>query len=250
METKSNLLIIADEDLSYGIEKGYYPDLSKAISLDNISVFPIGNVEALDNKDIHLSARPIGDGEDIYVRNPYANCYIPIKDTDLLNTFVQDKSYAIKEVLVKMGAKDIVMTESVHDNDSHRYDGNNSNGIKGLAKAEINGRFVNDISIDMKSCIESHDPNRKPKSYEEVIEFMKTHGLASDAKLNILCERLKSDGKISGIEKYEVTYCSEIASALTIAASIDYKMFSDNLNFSREHNHVHTISKILEINFG
>jgi hypothetical protein len=250
METKSKLLIIADDDLSYGIEKGYYPDLSNAISLDNISVFSLGDVEALGNKDIYLSARPIGDGEDIYVRNPYANCYIPIKDTDLLNTFVQDKSHAIKEVLVKMGAKDIVMTESVHDNDSHRYDGNNNMGMKKMAKAEINGRFVNDISIDMKSCIESHDPNRKPKSYEEVIEFMKTHGLASDAKLNILCERLKSDGKISGIEKYEVTYCSEITSALTIAASIDYKMFSDNLNFSREHNHVHTISKILEINFG
>jgi len=125
---------------------------------------------------------------------------------------------------------------------------NNNMGVK-VVKAEINGKHVNEISIDMKSCIESHDQNRKPKSYQEVVDFMKSHGLASDARLNILCERLKADGKISGVEKYEVTYCSEIVSALNIAASIDYKMFSDNLDFSREHNHVHTISKTLEINF-
>ena len=248
METKSNLLIIADDDLSYGIDKGYYPDLTKAIALKNLSVFPLGDVMALDKSDIHLSVQPLGDGEDVYVRNPYANCYVSIKDSDLLNTFVQAKSYAIKEALVKMGAKDIVMRESVHDKDTHRYEVNNNMGVK-VVKAEINGKHVNEISIDMKSCIESHDQNRKPKSYQEVVDFMKSHGLASDARLNILCERLKADGKISGVEKYEVTYCSEIVSALNIAASIDYKMFSDNLDFSREHNHVHTISKTLEINF-
>ena len=249
MEKKSSLLIIADDDLSYGIDKGYYPDLTKAIALNNLSVFPLGDVMALESNDIHLSVQPLGDGEDVYVRNPYANCYVSIKDSDLLNTFVQAKSYAIKEALVKMGAKDIVMTESIHDKDTPRYEVNNKVGVK-LAKAEINGKNVNEISVDMKSCIESHDPNRQPKSDKEVIEFMKSHGLASDTQLLSLYERLKSDGKISGIEKYEVTYCSEIASALTIAASIDYKMFSDNLDFSREHNHVHTISKTLQINFG
>lgn len=249
METKSNLLIIADDDLSYGIDKGYYPDLSKAIHLNNLAVLPLGDVMALENNDIQLSANPLGDGEDVYVLNPYANCYVSIKDSDLLNTFVQAKSYAIKETLVKMGAKDIVMTESVHDKDTHRYEANDRMGAK-MAKAEINGKYVNDISIDMKSSIESHDPNRQPKSYKEVQDFMKSHGLASDSQLRSLYERLKSDGKISGIEKYEVTYCSEITSALNIAASIDYKMFSDNLDFSREHNHVHTISKTLEINFG
>ncbi len=249
MEQKSELLIIADDDLSYGIDKGYYPDLNKAIALHNLSVFPLSDVMTLGKKDISLSDRPLGNGEDVYVLNPYDNCYISIKNSDLLNTFVQAKSYAIKEALVKMGAKDIVMKESVHDKDTHRYEANGSMGVK-MAKAEINGKFVNDISIDMKSCIESHDSNRQPKSYEEVLAFIKNHGLAADTQLHSLCERLKSDGKISGSEKYEVEYCSEIASALRIAAGIDYKMFSNNLDFSREHNHVHTISKTLEINFG
>ena len=119
-----------------------------------------------------------------------------------------------------------------------------------VVKAQINGNYLSDITVDMKSSIESHDPNRKPKPYQEVVNFMVSHGLSNDSKLLLLAERLKTDGRISGIEKYEVTYCSEIANALKIAASIDYKMFSDNLDFSVEHNHVHIIKKSLEINFG
>lgn len=249
MEAKSSLLIIADDDLSYGINQGYYLDMTKAIDLGNLTVCPLSNVDNLIEHDIHLSAQPIGDGEDVYFRNPYTNCYVSMKDSDLLNTFVETKSYAIKEALVLMGAKDIVMKESVHDKDSQNYESNNRMGYN-IAKAEINGKCVNGISVDMMSTIESHDPNRKPKSYKEIVDFMNSHGLASDSKLRLLCERLKSDGKISGIEKYEISYCSEIAQAINIAAKIDYKLFSANLDFSSEHNHVHIIKKSLEINFG
>ncbi len=249
METKSNLLIIADDDLSYGIDKGYYPDLSKSIDLGNLSVYPLGEVGALPDKDIHLSCAPLGDGEDVYIKNPYANCYVSMKDSDILNTFVETKSYAIKEALVKMGAKDIVLTENVHDKDQTRYEVNNEI-VVGPAKVEINGKYMNELTVDMKSSVESHDPSRRPKSYREVMDFMGSHGLGNDAKLHLLAERLKSDGRITGVERYEVTYCSEIANALNIAASINYKVFSDKLDFSREHNHVHTITKTLEINFG
>ncbi len=249
METKSNLLIIADDDLSYGIDKGYYPDLSKAISLGNLSVFSLGDTAALANRDIHLSVQPIGDGEDVYVRNPYANCYVSIKDSDLLNTFVATKSYAIKEALVKMGAKDIVLTENIEDKDQTRYGVNNEVGV-GPAKVEINGKYMNELTVKIKSSVESHDPNRCPKPYHEVMDFMESHGLGNDTRLHLLAERIKDDGRISGVERYEVTYYSEIANALNIAASINYKVFSDKLDFSREHNHVHTITKTLEINFG
>lgn len=221
MEAKSSLLIIADDDLSYGINQGYYPDMTKAIDLGNLTVYPLSDVHNLKDHDIHLTAQPMGEGEDVYFRNPYDNCYVSMKDSDLLNTFVETKSYAIKEALVLMGAKDIVMKESVHDKDSQNYESNNRMG-NNIAKAEINGKCVNEISVDMMSTIESHDPNRKSKSYKEIVDFMNSHGLASDSKLRLLCERLKSDGKISGIEKYEISYCSEIAQAINIAAKIDY----------------------------
>ena len=249
MEAKSSLLIIVDDELSYGINQGYYPDMTKAIDLGNLTGGPLSNVDNLKEHDSQLSAQPIGEGEDVYFRNPYTNCYVSMKDSDLLNTFVETKSYAIKEALVLMGAKDIVMKESVHDKDSQNYESNNRMGYN-IAKAEINGKCINEISVDMMSTIESHDPNRKPKSYKKIVDFMNGHGLASDSKLRLLCERLKSDGKISGIEKYEISYCSEIAQAINIAAKIDYKLFSANLDFSSEHNHVHIIKKSLEINFG
>lgn len=248
MEEKPSLLIIADDDLSYGIDKGYYSDLSNAIKLNNLAVYPLDKVPSLTDKDIRLSEKPIGDGE-VYLRNPYANNYVSMKNSDILNTFIETKSYAIKEALVKMGAKDIVLKESVHDKNTSRYEVNNEMGIN-VVKAQINGNYLSDITVDMKSSIESHDPNRKPKPYQEVVNFMVSHGLSNDSKLLLLAERLKTDGRISGIEKYEVTYCSEIANALKIAASIDYKMFSDNFDFSVEHNHVHIIKKSLEINFG
>ena len=60
MEAKSSLLIIADDDLSYGINQGYYPDMTKAIDLGNLTVCPLSNVDNLIEHDIHLSARPIG----------------------------------------------------------------------------------------------------------------------------------------------------------------------------------------------
>ena len=78
---------------------------------------------------------------------------------------------------------------------------------------------------------------------------MKDNGIIGDAKLMMLLNRLKEDGKIYGTEKYSVTYCSEIKTALNIAAGINYKLFSNELDLSREKNHVHTMTKELEIVF-
>lgn len=47
MEAKSSLLIIADDDLVYGIEQGYYPDMTNAIELGNLTVYPLSNVDNL-----------------------------------------------------------------------------------------------------------------------------------------------------------------------------------------------------------
>ena len=141
------------------------------------SVFPLGDVMALDKSDIHLSVQPLGDGEDVYVRNPYANCYVSIKDSDLLNTFVQAKSYAIKEALVKMGAKDIVMRESVHDKDTHRYEVNNNMGVK-VVKAEINGKHENDF-IDL--FVKCKDVETKKKVLEAIKKYAKWENTTSIA---------------------------------------------------------------------
>ena len=84
---------------------------------------------------------------------------------------------------------------------------------------------------------------------EKVEEFLITHGLSNDTQLALLADRLTENGKLSGHEKYEIFYLNEVQSALNILANIDYKVFSGNLDFSLEHNRLHTFSKQLVIDF-
>lgn len=250
MKDKPDLLIIADDDLSYGIEKGYYPNLSTQINLGNLRVYPLGDSLSLETDGVYLATSPNGDGKDFYVRNPYTNIYVSMLDPDVLNTFGLSKSQKVKEALVKMGAKDIVLEEEINDKDKTSYKSNVKMNAEKIVKAEINGNNKIEFSADLKTTIESHDSNRTPKDYKEVEEYLVTHGLGNDSFLRSLCERLKTDGKISGKEKWVVTYSSEVRKALDIASKIDYKLFSTDLDFSREHNHVQEIRKCLEVDFG
>lgn len=241
---KPELLIVTNEELTYGMENGYCPDFSQNIKNGNLSVLSLDEA-----RNENLSKRPLGNGMDFYVYNPYNNQYVCMWDSDILNKFVSDKSYAIKEALVRMGAKDIILKEDMSDSDNTHYNIQNKASLQ-LANADVSIDYESSSSVNLKSCIESHDINRKPKEYQKVKDFMIKHGLRGDTKLNLLLERLKEDGQLSGTEKYEVTYLSEIKSALNIAANINYQLFNDTLDFSKTHNHVHTISKTLEINFG
>lgn len=239
------LLIIADKDTLYGIEHHYYDDISRAIENGALAV---STIKDYPNK-YTLSKHPVGNGMDCYVWNPSANAYLYLLSGDVLSTLINDKSFAIKEALVRMGAKDITLVEQTTDKDHVKTDVHNNFSCQ-MANADISGNFEGDNVVDIKSEVESHDPNRVAKPYEQVRDFMLTHGLCSDAKLMMLLDRLKQDGELHGTERYTVTYLGEIKSALNIAATIDYKLFNDKLDFSHEHNHVQTISKTLEINFG
>lgn len=243
-KTKPELLIIANEEITYGMKNGYYPDFLQSIKSGNLSILTIEEA----SKE-NLSRQPIGNGMDFYVYNPYFDQYVCIWDSDILNKLVSDKSYAIKEALVRMGAKDIILKEGMTDSDNTHYNIQNKASLT-LANADVMVDYDTNSSVNLKSCIESHDANRIPKEYNKVKEFMIKHGLMGETTLGLLLDRLKDDKQLCGTEKYEITYLNEIKSALNIAASINYQLFNDNLDFSRTHNHVHTISKTLEINFG
>lgn len=241
---KPELLIVADEELAYGIDSGYYPCFLQSIKQGNLVILSIEEAPK-----VNLSKRPIGDGKDFYIYNPYTDVYIYMWDPDILNNLVSEQSYVIKEALVRMGAKDIVLKEDTTDSDSSHINIQNKASLQ-LANADITADYSASSSVNIKSSIESHDPTRTPKEYDKVKDFMIRHGLWGDAKLKLLLDRLKDDGQLHGTEKYEVTYLSEIKNALNIAANVNYQLFNDTLDFSKEHNHVHTISKTLEINFG
>lgn len=245
MQPLADILIVADEDKIYGVEKDYYPSLKEAVDNGNLLLIPYTEWR---ESSLKLRSTPLCNGEDIYIRNPYFNYYISSSDNELLDIFCEDKSVAIKEALVWMGAKHIVIEEEVKDED--RLKASLDVGVKGgLDAGSLNTKFAKMSSLDIKTRIESHDNDRTPKSIQEVGGFLSRHGLIQDTKLSLLAERLRVDGKLSGSEKYTVTYLNEVQFALNILAKVDYKVFSSNLDFSLEHNHLHTFSRVLDITF-
>ncbi len=249
------LLIIDryDGDLKNGIKLGYYPKFIEPIQNGTLNI-----ISAKEAKKYNLMSPPKGEGKDFYVGNPSADNFLPMLESEgnqlnaeMMRTLVVDKSFAVKEALVWMGAKDITLKSDAEDKDNIIIGLKNKLGLKrfGLGLG-TDVDYSSSTFMSIKSNIESHDSNRRPESVEKIKEFMIKHGLDKDTSLVMLLERLKQQGKLSGVEKYVVKFYNEIESALNIAVSIDYKLFNDTLNFSRLHKHTKSINKEIEINFG
>lgn len=237
------LLIVADDDLFYGINHGYYPEMSQQAKTGVIKICPIS-----ESSLYNLSKKPLGNGKDLYIRSPYTNTFVSIWESDILDTLIDQKSYAIKEVLVWMGAKHISLAEKTKDSINNKTHIEDQASFK-MLKAKVGSNYEITSSVNISSQIESHDPNRQAKSSDDIEKLMKKYGLFGDAKLKMLLDRIENDGQLHGTEKYSVTFCSELKSALDLAVNINFKLFSNELNFSHESTRVHTITKELEIKF-
>lgn len=242
------LLIVdnTDGDIKNGIRLGYYPDYLKQVEDGRLTVITPGEA-----KEYSLKTQPVGDGKDFYVGNPSAQNYVSMLGKDLMQTLIVDKSFAVKEALVWLGAKDITLKSEEKEVDvTNMTLGVKPQNILAGLVASLKVSNTNKKTIKITSYIESHDPSRRPKSPEKVRDFLFSHGLENDTSMMMLLERLKEDGELHGIEKYAITYLSEAENALNVAASINYSMFNVGLDFSRKHNHVRSIVKEVEINFG
>ena len=147
-----------------------------------------------------------------------------------------------------MGAKDIVLVENIttQDTDKSSLD---AEAEAGAGKGTLHVDMSRLAKVDIKTKIESHDPNRRPKSIEKVDDYLLEHGLADETKLTTLADRLREDGCLHGTERYTVTYLNEIEFALNVLVGFDYKVFSSSLDFSRARKHLHTIERVLDITF-
>ena len=241
----ADVLIIADDDKLYGIEKDYYPGIKRAVDAGNLIVLPY---DGWQQAGLRLKSNPRYNGEDVYIRNPYSNCFIPVTDKEILDRFIDDKSVVIKESLVWMGAKDIVLVENIttQDTDKSSLD---AEAEAGAGKGTLHVDMSRLAKVDIKTKIESHDPNRRPKSIEKVDAYLLEHGLADETKLTTLADRLREDGCLYGTERYTVTYLNEVEFALNVLVGFDYKVFSSSLDFSRARKHLHTIERVLDITF-
>ena len=244
------VLYVVDDDFAYGINHGYYPE----INTDNLCIV---GCEALkkDPQRYEISGVVLHDKKDVFIRNPYTNLYYRTNDPELMNKFFEDKMLYVRDALVMMGAKNILLTEDIKDKDSLKVKGGHSTDLKGKkvkVQGSLNTSFTKDASFETKRSIESSDPERKPCDPEKVKAFLQDHGLAKETNLNLYCDRLR-DGRLSGgTEQYELTYFTEISNALNILSAVKWEVFGDGaatLDFTREHNHIHKISFSLRVEF-
>lgn len=147
-----------------------------------------------------------------------------------------------------MGAKHITICEETTDEDKTSIDVNSDTGYKSVG-VRANAHILWDKSVDIKSKIEFQDNDNHPSTIDEVERFLNDHGLIGDAKLEMLFGRLKERRTLSGKEKYEVSYLSEVDNTINVALAINAVIFSEKLDFSHEHNHKYSIKKVIEVAF-
>lgn len=244
-EQHPQVLLFANEDFIYGLNRHYYPDVEKQVGLGNL------RVESLSNSSkYNLDHNPIGDGSDMYIYNKYKYCGIYLKSTssDLLKTLIVDQSIAVQEAFIRMGAKHITICEETTDEDKTSIDVNSDTGYKSVG-VRANAHILWDKSVDIKSKIEFQDNDNHPSTIDEVERFLNDYGLIGDAKLEMLFGRLKERRTLSGKEKYEVSYLSEVDNTINVALAINAVIFSEKLDFSHEHNHKYSIKKVIEVAF-
>lgn len=250
MEHKAEILMIADDDFLYGIEKGYYPSIIEGWQNGKMEILSFQEYKKRRAcSEISVLTEPEYAGEDLYIRNPYTNSYVSLLDDDIFRRFINEQSLAMKEVFVRLGAKRITLEEDISNKESSKTAlvGNAGNV---MAKSHFEVAYQKALSLNLHTLIESVDSNRTPKRFSEVQNYILSHGFEKDAGIMLLLERLKEDGRLHGQERYEITFCSEIQSALKFLSDIKLKLFDAGLDFSTEYQCVHSITKKLFLDFG
>lgn len=244
MDNNFNVLVVVDNDLAYAIEHGFYSDLK------SVPGCKIMSVDEFYKQKIN-APMPLLDGKDIYIRNPYTkNSFIPIEAENVEIDMINNRAFAIREALIMMGAKDIILREDISDDSESKTNAGANGGVKGVASGKVDVEILKKISLDIKSVIESHDASRQPKPAEEVKEFLRTHNLSNDTNLCLLAERFEREGRFTGTEKVQVSFGSEMESALRTLSNLNHKVFNADLNFESKQKNLHKITKSLEVNFG
>lgn len=239
------VLLFADEDFIGGLNRPttYYPEVKKQVELGNLIV-----ADLLSAKRYTLDVPPIGDGSDLYLFNKYNGSYLKATNGDLLNKLIDDQSIAIKEALIYLGAKHIVIKESTTDITKTDLDLNGETDAKAL-EIKANAHITWNLSVDIKTKIEYKDEQNKAVDYQTANDYCSKHGLKGDTKIKMWLDRLEKKGSLSGTESYTVTYLSEVENAINVSLAINAKIFSSKLDFNSLHSHKYKKEKTLTVIF-
>lgn len=242
------LLLVADGDLEYGVNHGFYSEFRK----DNVSVASIDAPDSLRQIPFHSSCPPRVNC--LYALDVYSGSYILIADenqneVDSSDIFADTQAEALREALLLMGAKEISMgnmceTFRSASNDVHASGGNL------IINADVNVNYSCDALARFSQKVIGRFPANKPVSVGEVESFINSHRLiGSVPMLSNLLSLMRRGGLDGATQEITVDVFMERNTALDIAVGLNINALGFQTNFQRKTNTKTHCSKTFCVRF-
>ena len=241
-----DLLMVVGKQYLNGLNKGWY---DKSVTNDVKRRVEFVDQDDIVNSNITLHTVPTYRGKDLYIKDSHSNVYVSMDDDNIEKLFITSQCNAVKEALVRMGAKRITIKKTVKDVEKEET-AVNGNAKYALVKGEVHVGWDKSTSINLQGMISSEDPNREPKPFADVMAFINEHGLANDTFLTTLAERLKCDERLSGKEEMTVNWLCELKSSWNFAVDIHAKLVNAHADAMHKKEHIHEFTSVIEVDFG
>jgi hypothetical protein len=241
-----DLLMVVEKEYLDGINNGWY---DKSVTNDVKRRVEFVDQDDIVNSNITLHTVPTYRGKDLYIKDSHSNVYVSMDDDNIEKLFITSQCNAVKEALVRMGAKRITIKKTVKDVEKEET-AVNGNAKHAIVKGEVRVGWDKSTSINLQGMISSEDPNRKPKPFADVMAFINEHGLANDTFLTGLADRLKCDERLSGKEEMTVNWLCELKSSWNFAVDIKAKLVNAHADAMHKKEHIHEFTSVIEVDFG
>jgi len=241
-----DLLMVVGKQYLNGLNKGWF---DKSVTNDVKRRVEFVDQDDIVNSNITLHTVPTYRGKDLYIKDSHSNVYVSMDDDNIEKLFITSQCNAVKEALVRMGAKRITIKKTVKDVEKEET-AVNGNAKYALVKGEVHVGWDKSTSINLQGMISSEDPNREPKPFADVMAFINEHGLANDTFLTTLAERLKCDERLSGKEEMTVNWLCELKSSWNFAVDIHAKLVNAHADAMHKKEHIHEFTSVIEVDFG
>ena len=241
-----DLLMVVGKQYLNGLKKGWF---DKSVTNDVKSRVEFVDQNDIVNSNITLHTVPTYRGKDLYIKDSHSNVYVSMDDDNIEKLFITSQCNAVKEALVRMGAKRITIKKAVKDVEKEET-AVNGNAKHAIVKGEVHVGWDKSTSINLQGMISSEDPNREPKPFADVMAFINEHGLANDTFLTMLADRLRCDERLSGKEEMTVNWLCELKSSWNFAVDIKAKLVNAHADAMHKKEHIHEFTSVIEVDFG
>ena len=229
---KKDLVLVAKDDLAYGVERHFYPKFDAR----NVDLVSYDDRDALSKIPFHGSCRPSPNC--LYAWDRYSDSYVQImnerqEEVDNSDIFASSMCQSIRGALMRMGAKRISTEQGA---EYYRSADTNVNAGGGniIARANVDVRYSDDNTSRYKQVLVATIPQNKPVPISEVEDFINVHGLRGSFDFENLLYLMKQ-GCLSGhTYNDDIEVFKEFNTLLDIAVGLDIKLLGFKAGFKRK----------------